>query len=1554
MKKIITGIIAFCGFTAGTLSAHVITVSNNTVNAGQFTSLQKATNAAIAGDTIYIIGSPTNYGTDTIKTPRLTIIGAGYNVTGTQFNYSTVVNYIYFRGQVNSTRIQGLYINNSIQQVVTSVEIDSVDVERCYVGNSSSGVYVYGKYWTIRNNDINNVYIQNNADVYVQNNFLEDIETSNQATVYVDHNIFATYSGNALYGTISNTQVTNNVFYYSNPENGTGSTFDNNITSYGSAINLNTFAGNTDSKNIFATPPGWTDAAIPASTINPNQVWNYTWTFAPTSHAHDSATDGSDIGIYGGSYPMPNLTGVPALPQITYMDIPTIAVHGGNLNMDFNAQGKMAHGVVSGEYFFDTDPGEGIGNPISFSTSTDSVTVNQSISISSLSSGFHVIGVRVKDSAGHWSFYQAMPFYIDGPSTPEGSIISAEYFYDKDPGQGKGTAFTFTKSDSVNITRNFSTTGLAPGYHNLFVRTRDSAGSWSLYMGSNFYVSPASLVGIQPASPIVAAEYFYDKDPGQGKGTAIALTKGDSVNITASLSTNGLAPGYHNVFIRTKDSVGSWSLYYGSNFYIAPATIVGIHPASPIVAAEYFYDIDPGQGKGNAIAVTKGDSVNITKNLSIAGLAVGYHNLFIRTKDSTGSWSLYMGDNFYVSPPVPSAHSASPIVAAEYFYDVDPGQGKGTAIAVTKADSVNITQKLSTAGLSTGFHNLFVRTKDSAGSWSLYAGSNFYVAPPAPPIYHASPIVAAEFFYDNDPGQGKGTPIPGISSADSINITTSISAASLAIGPHNAFIRVEDSTGHWSLYNGVGFSVEVCTDTVAAAATKDSCFGGSEGTATAFASGGNPPYTYSWSSNPVQTTVTATGLTAGVYTITVTDSVGCPAKTTVVVGQPSEIKIKSTVVNTTCGQDNGSASVTASGGTGSSYKYSWSTVPVQTSSSASGLSPGSYTVTVTDKNNCSVSDVVTIGATSTPSISVVSVIPSECGKHIGSISVSTSGGTAPYRYSWNNGDTLSTADSLISGNYIVTVTDKSGCSTYVSAAVTNTNGPVIGIKTIGQAKCYGQPSGAISTSVTGGAPPYSYLWSTGATTPNVSNLYAGPYYVTVTDASGCSGIQAFTISQPAAAVSITTSTTSSACSIPTGTAKVVATGGTAPYYYNWSSGETTDTADGLFAGAYTVTVTDTNGCIDSTQVAVSSLNGPVVSIVSTSPSTCSTGKGTGTVIISVTGGTGSYTYLWSNESSSTTQNIDSVATGTYNVQVTDAVGCVGTAAANVLEIPPPPISICMVTVDPASNHNFVIWDKSTSTGIASYNIYKETTVPGLFNKIGNVPSDSLCTYVDLPSDPEVQSWRYEISQVDSCGFESPLSPPHKTMHLTINQGVGNVFNLIWDNYEGLPFNYYIVYRDSIPGIATDSVGYVVNNGTYTFTNTVWTLGHSWYYHMGINNPGGCTPAIEGVNYNSSKSNTGNYTFVNVGIASVNGDLSSLAVYPNPTRGTVNFTLDLANTQNIELKLYNTLGQVMLTTNYGRISGHISKQIDLSGLSKGVYIMEVTGENGNAYKKVVLQ
>ncbi|HTA81896.1 MAG TPA: T9SS type A sorting domain-containing protein, partial [Bacteroidia bacterium] len=729
-----------------------------------------------------------------------------------------------------------------------------------------------------------------------------------------------------------------------------------------------------------------------------------------------------------------------------------------------------------------------------------------------------------------------------------------------------------------------------------------------------------------------------------------------------------------------------------------------------------------------------------------------------------------------------------------------------------------------------------------------------------------------------------------------------------------------------------------------------SCNGACNGTLLANVSGGTPPYNYSWSNS--QTSALASNLCPATYKLTLTDNFGCSSSKTATITQPSAITLNVSSAATTCGLANGSATATPSGGS-APYNYSWNTKPAQTTSVANGLAAGTYSITVTDGNGCTAIKSVTVNGSSGPSISSTQITQSSCGVNDGKATITVTGGVLPYTYSWNNGDTIATDSNLAAGTYIATVTDKNGCSTFGAVIINDASGPVISVNSVTNINCYGASSGAISTSVTGGQSPYFYSWSNSATTQNINGLTAGPYQFTVSDANGCTAVQNINITQPSELIT-STNTSAASCGSSDGSVSVTVSGGTTPYSYLWNNSTTNSSISNVGAGTYSVTVTDNNGCTSVADASISNASGPLVTIDSVVDINCSSGA-TGEITIAANGGTPPYTYLWSN--GDTTANLYNVAAGEYALTVTDASGCAGTANATITQSQISPIAICMATVDPATNYNNLSWDASNFTGgIVACNIYKETTTPGVFNKIGSV-SAAKGLYVDTLSDARKRSWRYEISEVDSCGVESPLSAPFKTMHLTINLGASNAINLIWDNFQGINFNYYIVYRDSVAGIASDSIDYVTNNGIYTYTDYPPLTG-SWYYHMGISSSGACASvihphSIEAINYNASKSNTGTVTFGPTGIPNVSSP-GSLDIYPNPTRGVFNMSLVLNSQQNVDIKIYNTLGQVIKEETYGQSYGKAIKQFDMSAYGKGVYFVKVTTNNDVQYRKVVIQ
>ncbi|HTA82431.1 MAG TPA: T9SS type A sorting domain-containing protein [Bacteroidia bacterium] len=744
------------------------------------------------------------------------------------------------------------------------------------------------------------------------------------------------------------------------------------------------------------------------------------------------------------------------------------------------------------------------------------------------------------------------------------------------------------------------------------------------------------------------------------------------------------------------------------------------------------------------------------------------------------------------------------------------------------------------------------------------------------------------------------------------------------------------------------------------------CNGGIDGTATGAISGGVIPYSYSWNTNPIQNSATATALPAGTYTLTGTDANGCTANVTVTLTNPAPLAVTATASSPSICLGT-SATLTAAG----AQDYTWLpttglSFSAGTIVSASPSSTTMYTVTGTSTVGCTGTATVTISVLAPPTVSV-NTTGGLCGGSLGSATATPGGGTAPYKYIWSNGDNSSVAANLVTGVYQITIVDANNCSVSASATITNTNGPSI-TPTITNASCSGADNGSVSIAVTGGTAPYRYAWSaanqtlkactsaTQDTTQVLSSVGEGTYQVTVTDATGCTTIQSYSIAQPAF-LSIHTNSTNAACLSSNGSAGVTVSGGTTPYVYSWNGASTTTSASmtGLPAGVYNVLVTDKNGCFDSATVLVNNTNGPVVNGIGILDYSC-VNQTPGSVSISDSGGTAPYTYSWSN--GVTTSNLTGAIPGNYNLTVTDNNGCKGNASAYVPDELPLGLPICEVTVD-TNQKNLVVWNRTAERRIASYNIYRESSTGGSFIVVGNVCANQLSQFQDSVANSAILSYNYELTEIDSCGDESPVSPTINSIHLTAAIAPGDTsIDLIWNPYEGVFGNYYYIYRDTLKNTYTkyDSV----SNTTLAYTDFKPLITNKQvYYTIGVENPAGCNPTartLAAINYNASKSNTGNITFHGpLGIEMITAENNSLEIYPNPTTGL--FTIDISLTgtkQNIDIKILNTLGEVLASDNNANVSGSMKKQIDLTAYSKGVYFVQVTTSHGVLYRKVVIQ
>jgi len=455
--------------------------------------------------------------------------------------------------------------------------------------------------------------------------------------------------------------------------------------------------------------------------------------------------------------------------------------------------------------------------------------------------------------------------------------------------------------------------------------------------------------------------------------------------------------------------------------------------------------------------------------------------------------------------------------------------------------------------------------------------------------------------------------------------------------------------------------------TLSAGITPDSCSG--NGSATITVSGGTPPYTYAWATNPPQSGPTATNLTAGTYQVQVTDSLGnCGGMTVVIPYSGPVLSLSSTPTGCT---PSGTATASVSGGS-APYTYLWNSTPPQSTPTATQLGAGTYSVTVTDANSCVIGGTVQITQPPTLQLGTASSPASYCLSNSASdgeaVVYVISGGTPPYTYAWNTVpvQTNDTAFNLGAGTYSVTVTDANGCTGTAVATVGQT--PAISVSTsVTPAPCNGTGSASV-TNVSGGSPPYTYSWNSSPpqTTPTATNLPPGNYTVTVTDTSGCAHITPIVIITQSGFNFTTSSTPATFCSSNSandGSATVFVTGGTPPYSYAWSTNpvQTTTTASNLYTGSYYVLVTDSVGCTDSVTVYVGS--SPTITLATSStPAPC---NGTGTATVSASGGAPPYTYAWNTTPVQITPTATGLQPGNYLVNVTDTAGCMVTALVTV-------------------------------------------------------------------------------------------------------------------------------------------------------------------------------------------------------------------------------------------------------------------------------------------------
>jgi gliding motility-associated-like protein len=433
----------------------------------------------------------------------------------------------------------------------------------------------------------------------------------------------------------------------------------------------------------------------------------------------------------------------------------------------------------------------------------------------------------------------------------------------------------------------------------------------------------------------------------------------------------------------------------------------------------------------------------------------------------------------------------------------------------------------------------------------------------------------------------------------------------------------------------------------------DSCYGDSNGAITINVTNGTTPYVYHWGSNTTGIN-TQGGFAAGIYIITVTDANNCTTTVSATINQPATLTALPTVSNVTChGGNNGSVTLTVNGGNGS-FHYQWNNTS-QNTAAITGLSANTYNVTVTDMLGCHKDTFASVTEPSPLTLSFNNIVQDSCSYSAhASATVSASGSNPGYTYLWSNTQTAPTISNLLPGTYTVTVSDTNHCTAADSIHIGAPAALIITPSTT-DVSCHNDSNGTASVTVSGGTPTYSYFWNVDSTTSAISQLHAGTYAVTVTDAWGCTALQSgITVVDPSALTVSATVTPQSCISQTDGALSLGIAGGNPAYSYAWAPLPSSASAiNNLSSGMYYYTVTDAHGCSASDSALV-----PLASAMNIVPAVMQPlcpPLTDGSIALTVSGGNPTYSYQWNNNGQSSV--ISQLGPGTYYVTVTDSRGC---------------------------------------------------------------------------------------------------------------------------------------------------------------------------------------------------------------------------------------------------------------------------------------------------------
>ena len=452
-------------------------------------------------------------------------------------------------------------------------------------------------------------------------------------------------------------------------------------------------------------------------------------------------------------------------------------------------------------------------------------------------------------------------------------------------------------------------------------------------------------------------------------------------------------------------------------------------------------------------------------------------------------------------------------------------------------------------------------------------------------------------------------------------------------------------------------------------ATVDPTCAANNGTIDITASGGTGALQYSIDNGVTfQASNSFVGLGAATYNIVVEDANGCQTTTTATLNTapvPTITNVATT--DAACGNPTGSIDITATGGTGALQYSIDNGVTFQASNVFNGLTANTYTIVVEDANGCQATSTATIANTASPTIDGTVVTDPTCGNNNGDITITATGGTGALQYSVDNGVTFQTNNffnGLVAATYTIVVEDALGCQATSIITLTDPGAPVIGGVTTADPSC-GNLNGSIIITATGGSGALQYSIDNGVTFQGANNftgLGAATYNIVVEDGVGCTATSSATLVDAGSPTITSINTADPSCGNNNGTIGITATGGTGPYLYSIDGGATFSVSSnftGLTANTYAIVVEDANGC-QTTGTATLNTTAPLTVTIDNVVDVLCYGDGNGVVNITVNGGTGPYTYDWSNDGTGDfddPEDLTNGVPGVVSVTVVDDNGC---------------------------------------------------------------------------------------------------------------------------------------------------------------------------------------------------------------------------------------------------------------------------------------------------------